>query len=191
MPDAGSSEKARGSRADDVVQTRVDELADKSTAGSLTVEEKAEYETYITASTLIGILRSKAHKILSTSPSREFPIAVRTMNIFVGNLVRDRADHRCEYCRLRQEHEPFLRFHIEHVIPRQHGGDDDPANLALSCCRCNFHKGPNLAGIDPDTGNIIPLFHPRRQEWNNHFQLRGIWINGSTEVGGQPFACLI
>jgi hypothetical protein len=53
-------------RADAAVQNRVDELADKSTAGSLTAEEKSEYETYITANTLIGILQSKAHKILST-----------------------------------------------------------------------------------------------------------------------------
>lgn len=39
---------------------RVDELADKSTAGSLSAEERAEYESYIAASTLIGILQSGA-----------------------------------------------------------------------------------------------------------------------------------
>jgi 5-methylcytosine-specific restriction endonuclease McrA len=35
-----------------------------------------------------------------------------------------------------------LRFHIEHVIPRQHGGSDDADNLALACPDCNLRKGP-------------------------------------------------
>ena len=52
-------------RADSEVQNRVDELADKSTAGTLTSEERGEYETYIAASTLIGILQLKAHEILA------------------------------------------------------------------------------------------------------------------------------
>jgi len=63
-PDA--ARKLVALRADATVQGRVDELADKSTAGSLTAEERAEYETYIAASTLIGILQSKAQKILAT-----------------------------------------------------------------------------------------------------------------------------
>jgi hypothetical protein len=48
-------------------------------------------------------------------------------------LVRQRAAERCEYCRVRQEHEPFYRFHIEHILPRQHGGNDEVTNLALAC----------------------------------------------------------
>ncbi len=52
-------------RADAAVQGRVDELADKSTAGSLSADERAEYEAYVAANTLIGILQSKARKMLS------------------------------------------------------------------------------------------------------------------------------
>ena len=45
-------------------------------------------------------------------------------------------------------------LHIEHITPRQHGGDDNADNLAGSCCpACNLHKGPNLTGIDPHTGD--------------------------------------
>jgi len=51
------------------------------------------------------------------------------------------------------------------VVPRQHGGTDDPGNLALACHRCNLRKGPNLTGIDPITGEIVPLFDPRRDRW--------------------------
>ncbi|HWE04396.1 MAG TPA: HNH endonuclease [Tepidisphaeraceae bacterium] len=68
-------------------------------------------------------------------------------------------------------------------MPRQHGGGDEVANLALACSHCNLHKGPNWAGIDPGAGALISLFHPRRQQWSEHFHLPGIWINGSTDVG--------
>lgn len=83
------------------------------------------------------------------------------MEAAVRTLVRERAGDRCEYCHLKQEHLPFSTFHVEHVIARQHGGADDPSNLALACDRCNAHKGPNLSGIDPETGDIVPLYHPR------------------------------
>jgi len=84
------------------------------------------------------------------------------MDTTIRDLVRRRAGGRCEYCRLKQVHLPFSTFHIEHIIPRKHGGNDDPSNLALACDRCNAHKGSNLTGIDPDTGALIPLFNPVR-----------------------------
>jgi 5-methylcytosine-specific restriction endonuclease McrA len=85
-------------------------------------------------------------------------------------LVWQRADSICEYCRLWQEHEPFLRFQVEHIIPKKHGGTDAATNLALACFFCNSHKSSNLAGIDPKTGRLARLFHPRRQKWDLHFQ---------------------
>ena len=98
-------------------------------------------------------------------------------------LVRRRADNRCEYCRAHQDDEPFFRYQIEHVIAIQHGGTDDDDNLALACSHCNRHKGPNLAGIDPETGAMERLFHPRRQVWNDHFEIRGSFIIGTTPTG--------
>lgn len=62
--------------------------------------------------------------------------------------VRARAGDRCEYCGLEQRSLPLVTFHVEHVIPRQHGGGDEPENLALACHHCNLHKGPNLTGIE-------------------------------------------
>jgi HNH endonuclease len=94
-------------------------------------------------------------------------------------LVRTRADHRCEYCGIPQEFSE-LRFHIEHIIPRQHGGIDDAENLALACPDCNLRKGPNLSGLDPDTGEIVRLFHPRRDLWAEHFVYKGVHIIGTT-----------
>jgi hypothetical protein len=105
------------------------------------------------------------------------------MDTTVRDLVRRRAGDRCEYCRLKQEHLPFSTFHVEHIIPRKHGGNDDPSNLALACDRCNAHKGSNLTGIDPDTGAIVRLFNPRVQAWDNHFVLSNVTIVGLTAIG--------
>jgi hypothetical protein len=97
--------------------------------------------------------------------------------------VKQRAGGRCEYCHLRQEHEAGTPFHVEHVIAQQHGGTDDFDNLALACCWCNAIKGPNLTSIDPDTAALTRLFHPRQDEWGNHFRREGVYILGLTDVG--------
>lgn len=104
------------------------------------------------------------------------------MDARLRQFVRQRADNRCEYCGLEQEKEP-LTFHVEHVIPRQHGGADTADNLALACHHCNLHKGPNLTGLDPQTGELIRLFHPRSDRWDEHFAERENEIVGLTVVG--------
>lgn len=96
--------------------------------------------------------------------------------------VRRRAADRCEYCRLPEKFSG-LRFHVEHILPKQHGGTDDPANLALACPTCNFHKGTNLSGIDPETGQVTTLFHPRRDRWEEHFSRAEATIVGKSAVG--------
>ena len=53
-------------RADPELQARIDDLADRCTEGTLTAEEKLEYETYVRAGNLIAILQAKARKLLGT-----------------------------------------------------------------------------------------------------------------------------
>lgn len=98
------------------------------------------------------------------------------------DLVRGRAGFCCEYCRLAQKYSE-LSHHIEHIVARQHGGSDRIDNLALACHRCNLHKGPNLTGIDPQSGQVASLFHPRREIWEEHFSFDGEWIIGLTTTG--------
>jgi hypothetical protein len=105
------------------------------------------------------------------------------MDATTRRSVRHRALDRCEYCRLPQRAQPFVTFHVDHVVARQHGGTDDPENLCLACERCNASKGPNLSGRDPLTGNVERLFDPRHQEWPEHFQFRGSVIVGLTAIG--------
>ena len=97
--------------------------------------------------------------------------------------ARERAHDRCEYCRLRQAHDFFHSFHIEHIVARQHRGTDGLENLAWACHQCNFHKGTNLAGIDPDSNEMVRLFHPRRDRWEDHFEIDGPLIVGLTAIG--------
>jgi hypothetical protein len=104
------------------------------------------------------------------------------MDAAVRNLIRERAGNRCEYCLLGQEYSD-LTHHIEHIVAKQHGGSDDVDNLALACHRCNLCKGPNLSGVDPRSGEMVPLFHPRRDRWLEHFVSRGPRIEGLTTVG--------
>lgn len=72
------------------------------------------------------------------------------METAIQRAVRDRAKHRCEYCHF-PEALAEVPFHCDHVIARQHGGPYELQNLALACCFCNRYKGPNLAGIDPES----------------------------------------
>jgi hypothetical protein len=96
--------------------------------------------------------------------------------------VRHRAGNRCEYCRLRQELDE-LSLQIEHIIPRKHHGSDATDNLALACFACNNHKGPNLTGLDPKTGELTRLLNPRTDRWEDHLAWEGALLVGRTPIG--------
>jgi hypothetical protein len=104
------------------------------------------------------------------------------MDTATRTLVWARAGGRCEYCGIHQDHAE-LTHHIEHIIARKHGGSDDPSNLCVACERCNLFKGSDLSGIDPQTGRLEPLFHPRAQAWAEHFELHGPLVVGLTPTG--------
>jgi hypothetical protein len=104
-------------------------------------------------------------------------------------LVRQRAAERCEYCRVPQSHDR-LPFEIDHVIARKHRGPTIASNLCLACFACNSHKGPNVAGIDPETGRVVPLFNPRRHKWARHFRWDGPELVGRTPAGRATVAVL-
>jgi hypothetical protein len=96
--------------------------------------------------------------------------------------VKRRARYRCEYCRLPQS-VSLLRHQVDHVVARQHRGETTEENLALCCVHGNLHKGPNLAGLDPPTGELVGLYHPRRHRWREHFAWQGPLLVGLTPIG--------
>ncbi|MDB5299853.1 MAG: restriction endonuclease [Phycisphaerales bacterium] len=100
----------------------------------------------------------------------------------IESAVRLRARDVCEYCHFPQEYAE-LRFVIDHIIARQHGGPTASENLALACGPCNRQKGPNIAGLDPADGALTRLLHPRKDVWRSHFRWDGATIVGLTAVG--------
>jgi len=104
------------------------------------------------------------------------------MNRSLEQSVQERAKGRCEYCRF-PSYASKLTYPIDHVIARQHGGRTIFENLALSCPHCNYHKGPNIAGIDPVSGRLTRLFNPRRHRWSAHFAWDGPFLVGKTAIG--------
>jgi hypothetical protein len=86
---------------------------------------------------------------------------------------------------LPQEATPFITFHIEHVIAKQHVDDkrDESECLSLACDRCNAFKGTNLSTIDPKTRKQVKVFDPRNDLWQDHFQFNGPIIEGHTAIG--------
>ncbi|HSU66218.1 MAG TPA: HNH endonuclease signature motif containing protein [Tepidisphaeraceae bacterium] len=104
------------------------------------------------------------------------------MERWIEHTTRFRAGGICEYCHLPESVSHFT-FPIDHIIARQHGGESIEENLALACPWCNQHKGPNLAGLDPETGELTRLFHPRRDRWRDHFRWDGATLVGVTPVG--------
>lgn len=96
--------------------------------------------------------------------------------------IQQRAGGRCEYCRV-HENDVLFPHEPDHVIADQHGGDTTTENLALACFHCNRQKGPNIASIDPETGQIAPLFNPRSDRWETHFRFEGARIIPLTAIG--------
>lgn len=94
--------------------------------------------------------------------------------------VAKRARGACEYCRS-QARFATQSFSVEHVIPLDRGGDDDPENLALACQGSNNHKYIRTEARDPVGGTMVPLFHPRRQLWKEHF----VWSSDFTQILGR------
>jgi hypothetical protein len=83
-------------------------------------------------------------------------------------LVKERAQGYCEYCicpdsYATQEHS------IEHIIPEERGGKNSADNLALACQGCNNIKYNKTRMIDPVSREMAPLFHPRKDDWHDHF----------------------
>ena len=95
------------------------------------------------------------------------------------HLVEDRAGGRCEYCRMPAD-DAFMPHEIDHIYAEKHGGTTSADNLCLSCWICNRYKGTDLTSLDPLTGEITPLFHPRHDVWTEHFSLDGPYIRPLT-----------
>lgn len=62
---------------------------------------------------------------------------------------------------------PISRATIEHIVPRNHGGDDAIENLAIACAGCNHEKGrrhDKRRSDDPELRTIVERLQRRRMK---------------------------
>jgi hypothetical protein len=94
--------------------------------------------------------------------------------------VRQRAQNLCEYCRTLMDltgHE----FTLDHIVPEAYGGTGQFDNLCFCCFWCNNYKQARMYALDPRTGRLVRLFHPRLDRWEEHFR----WSPTATRIIGR------
>lgn len=105
--------------------------------------------------------------------------------------VRTRAKETCEYCKLPQQWQE-AQFHVDHVFPRSAGGRTSIENLALACVSCSLRKAARLRALDSQSEMLVPLFDPRRDLWEDHFQFLSNWtVAGKTPIGRATIEALL
>jgi 5-methylcytosine-specific restriction endonuclease McrA len=105
------------------------------------------------------------------------PVAIR-------RRVAAQARYRCGYC-LTQQKITGLILEFDHLTPKSLGGSTTEDNLWLACSNCNDSKNKRVTAKDPLTGEDIPIFNPRTQIWNEHFEWNETYdvIIGKTAIG--------
>jgi hypothetical protein len=82
--------------------------------------------------------------------------------------IRARSKFKCEYC-LCPEDFSSSPFESDHIIAVGVGGDDDLLNFANACSGCNGYKSKTIEAFDPISGQVVPLYNPRTDVWEDHF----------------------
>lgn len=108
----------------------------------------------------------------------------RRISATLRQRVAEATRFRCGYCLTAQRVVgPLLE--IDHIFPEARGGTHDENNLVLACPMCNSHKADKYEAVDPESDQIVPLFNPGQEMWNEHFEWieEGTVIRGKTPVG--------
>jgi hypothetical protein len=104
------------------------------------------------------------------------------ISVELRKQVYERAQGCCEYCLISEQVTLFVH-QVDHIIAEKHGGLTAIDNLALACVLCNKYKGSDIASIDGESGDIVRLYHPRRDSWQEHFLLSAANIMPLTAIG--------
>lgn len=78
-------------------------------------------------------------------------------------FLRDK--HTCQYCAKKL---PDSDLNLDHVVPRDKGGQTTWKNIVTSCIRCNTRKANKL----PREANMFPMFKPVAPRWRPIFGLK-------------------
>ena len=99
-------------------------------------------------------------------------------------IVAENSRYRCSYCQS-QQNIMGTALTIDHIVPESLGGATSEDNMCLACWDCNLIKGNRTTAVNPQTGEIVRLFHPNQQVWENHFYWNeaGTHVLGITPIG--------
>jgi HNH endonuclease len=105
--------------------------------------------------------------------------------------VRRRAQALCEYCHTAEQWQ-YIPFTVDHIVPVAQGGTGGLDNLALAYFHCNRQKADRLEAADPESAELVALFHPRQHSWGEYFiwSADGLRILGLTAIGRATIAAL-
>lgn len=107
----------------------------------------------------------------------------RKLSQTLADQVWKRANACCEYCLIAIS-DTYFGGEIDHIRSLKHGGESALENLALACQPCNRYKGSDLGSIPDGTDRIVRFYHPRVDQWHEHFELtKSGKIQGISETG--------
>lgn len=107
-------------------------------------------------------------------------MASSSISTALRQRVAETSRYRCGYC-LTSQHIIGPLLEIDHIIPESQGGKSDEENLWLACPMCNSHKAARQEAVDPESGERVPLFNPRFDRWQIHFE----WVETHTVIRGK------
>jgi hypothetical protein len=83
-----------------------------------------------------------------------------------------------------------LPHEADHVRSQKHNGPTIAENLCWACALCNSFKGTDVASFPPASNELVPLFNPRADAWDDHFAWQGPELRGKTPIGEATIALL-
>jgi hypothetical protein len=101
------------------------------------------------------------------------------ISVALQSQIRAHFHNCCAYCQT-AEALTAMTFEFEHIVPKSQGGATAFENLCFACPFCNRHKSDRQQLRDPESGQLVTLFHPHQQRWLEHFR----WSDDQTELIG-------
>jgi hypothetical protein len=111
-------------------------------------------------------------------------ITTATTQAWIGSLISSYGTGRNDFANTASCPSSLRRhrIHIDHIFRASMVVEPPRTTSPYRASNCNSYEGPNLSGIDPTAGQIVTLFHPRRDRWEDHFQWLGPFLRGLTPV---------
>ena len=88
------------------------------------------------------------------------------------DLIFENSKGKCRLCGKRHRRNDYPKtWNVDHIFPKSMKGNDDPANLAVSCVRCNRGKSDTATIYDAmevlgnSIGGTMMGGNPRRKDW--------------------------